>query len=257
MGGTSSERGPRRMAWLAPMELAALALNGFVIVVVNVFIYRARALYIERHGVVDQRPPTISRAISDPFIGEPFAAWITASAICLTAGVAILALRHARIPQMVTHPRMPFRIAMLAFPPALAALQAVSSIGMYTLSVYRFPFANEMHMAGSYVFFFAQAVVVILCTAFNLALLADKRSREELAAQQLILLPWLRIRCLVGLLSVALVLVYGILFKAKDFYAWEIWPTLYKTYTLVEPVVITSFLALLALMHAEILLRKR
>ena len=257
MDGADSDCGMPGRLESTPMKIAALALNGFTVIVVNVSIYRARALYIERNAELDPRPPTISRAISDPFIGEPFSLWITASAICLALGVAIQALHHARIARMVTAPGKPFRIASHVFPLAMTALQAVSAVGMHTLSAYRFPFANEMHMAGSYAFFVAQTAVVVVYTAFNIALLADRPSLDELAARRLISPPWLRVRCAAGACSVALALIYGVLFIAKDFYGWDVWPALYRTYTLVEPAVISSFLALLALMHAEFLLRRR
>ncbi len=242
--------------WVRPLVLAAGLLNGFAFVAVNFWIYRARMLFIERNGEVYQKPPTISRAISDPQIGEPFSVWVTASGICLVAGVALLLAYHLWLGRLLVAPSRTIRVMIVTFPPLIISMQAASALGMHWLSSYRFPDFNAEHMTGSYMFFVAQAMVVVLFTAFNGAMLRDRGSLAQLAGQGLLSPLWVRIRYRFGLASLALVAVYLVLFLAKDVWGYPEWPALYIAYVTTEPMVITAFLVLLGLVHVEPLARR-
>jgi len=251
------KRSVERGYWHRPLALTALALNGFAIVTVNYWIYTARWEYIDRNGSFYKRPPTISRAISDPVIGEPFAFWMTISAICLGVGVALLTLIYLWIAGRL-RPKFGYLwVALWVLGPAAAILQGVASLGIYWLSSYRFPSAHEMHMIGSYSFFVSQALVVLLYTLLNHALLRHKECLQRLDDAALIAPHWVRARFIFGLVSLSLVVVYFVLFTLKDVYAYDDARGLYLFYVSVEPAVITSFLLVLAMAHADLFLRPR
>ncbi|SMP03643.1 hypothetical protein [Shimia sagamensis] len=147
---------PSRATGLA--MLVALIATSFVTVVVNVQMYSARwkfaGFYPEKAA---ERPSTISESIADPRIGEPFANWHLLCAPLLFVGVACLILstwREARASGKAT-----LKITTVSW--VLVVLQAMASVGLVILSQYRFPDFRDQHMAGSYVFFFSQAFVVV------------------------------------------------------------------------------------------------
>ncbi len=236
--------------------VVALVLNGFAIIAVNYWIYYARSLFIERHWDTYQKPPTISRAISDPFIGEPFSVWVTISSLCLVVGVGLLALRYIRQINRLPAPSTFLRVAALVIYPVLVALQIASALGMYWLSAYRFPDANEMHMVGSYTFFISQALVILLFAVASHALLRDRDSLAHLHEGCDLHESAVKLRCGLGYLAIAMTFCYFALFKAKDAYSYDAWPVLYWAYTLMEPAVISAFLLVLAMCHID-LFRKR
>lgn len=246
-----------RPGWLRGVCWSAIALNGFAIVTVNYWIYRALIEFTARHSETYFRPATISRAISDPLIGEPFALWITVSGICFALGVALLLVYYLRMTGAIAGAVGWYLwLSFWGVLPVLGAMQMLSGLGMYWLSTFRFPDANEMHMMGSYVFFGSQAVVVLLFTVFNHALLRDKAALALLDEQ-----GWVRARMVLarfwfGVFCLLLTVVYGALFTLKDVYPEAVAPTLYWSYTRTEPALITAFLLLLAIGHLDILRRR-
>lgn len=254
---TRSDPANWRWSWAARLGLLALVLNGFAILTVNYWIYTARWAFIARNSAHYTKPPTISRAISDPVIGVPFSFWVTISAICLVVGVAVLAVHYVRLLRFLDRPSRYLRLASLVLMPVIMALQAASSVGMHLLSAYRFPDAHEMHMAGSYTFFVSQAVLIVFFTIYNHALLRDRASLDRLVALGVIGRRWVRVRFFAGLGSIALVGVYFALFTAKDAYEYPDAALLYVAYVSTEPMVITSFLLVLGLCHADLYRRRR
>ncbi|WP_412553085.1 hypothetical protein [Shimia sp. MIT1388] len=153
---TLSQEAPSRATGLA--MLVALITTSFVTVVVNVQMYSARwkfaAFYPEKAA---DRPSTISESIADPRIGEPFADWLLLSAPLLFVGVSCLIVSTwwaLKLGGQVT-----LKITLVTW--ILITLQAMASVGMVILSQYRFPDFRDQHMAGSYLFFFSQAFVVV------------------------------------------------------------------------------------------------
>jgi len=240
--------------WVA---LMALILNGFAFFAVNYWIYTARWTFIARNSDHYHRPPTISRAISDPVVGEPFALWMTISGLCLVAGVALLVLLYLRLAWWLRPPFGYLWVGLWMLIPAIAVLQGIASLGIYWLGHYRFPDANEMHMVGSYSFFEAQALVVAFFTLVNLAMRRDSDNLTRLDAAMLIDPRWVRVRIIAGLVSLSLVVAYFALFKLKDIYIYETAPVLYLAYVSVEPMAISSFLLVLALAHVDLFRRPR
>ncbi len=228
------------MAALAAFQIASITL---VIVVVNILIYRARHLFIQWHpDFVAREHPTISRAISDPRIGEPFADWMAISAPLLVAGVAVIvgfAWRDWR--RGGARGRgIPVLLALVM------ACQVAAACGMVILSHYRFPDHRDAHMAGSYLFFFAQAFTVILGG------FASRVMARQGAVQGAVLAPANhRLRWRLMLVPVLLALAYLTLFIVKDFdiagWDWHI----HQAYVWTEPSVLSSFLIYVGLFHLD------
>ncbi len=229
--------GRPRLAWVRALLAVGLAANVFVVVTVNFWIYRARALYIAAHpDAVRDRPPTISGAIADPSIGEPFAWWITLSAVLLSFGVATLAWNIAR----ETAPRLsggPARAWLKGLAVLLALTQAAAAYGMYMLSSFRFPYHIDAHMAGSYLFFGAQTGVMLVSALIGVLMLASGKIGA----------PLVRLRMWCGFACVALALVYTLLFKIKNLDTGLPGDLVYGVYVLLEPALISGYLLVLAL----------
>ncbi len=230
----------------------ALALNGFAFVTVNYLIYTARWQFIARNGDSYRKPPTISRAISDPVIGEPFALWITLAGIGLVVSVAILAWHYLALVRRLERPGRALRLVAWTAMPLIVALQVAASLGMHWLSAYRFPNAHEMHMMGSYTFFLAQAMVIVLFTVYNAALLCDRNGLLMLELDRRASRRWVALRLVTGLLSIAIIIAYFTFFTLKDSYEYPDYPVLYMFYVSTEPMVITSFLLVLMLCHGDL-----
>jgi len=238
------------MAW------GAIALNGFAFLTVNYWIYTARWTYIDRNLSPGDGPPTISRAISDPFVGEPFAIWITLSGICLVFGVFLLVATFWRQLASLSSAGPILHIAKWVLLPGILALQISSAIGMHWLSIYRFPDAHEAHMVGSYTFFGSQALVVLLFTLFNLALLRNQGTLAQLENNGHLAIKWVRRRFWFGLFCLFYTGVYGWLFMAKSSATFGDNATIYVAYVSAEPTLISSFLLLLLLCHFDLFRRK-
>lgn len=234
-----NDRPTTRMAALATFQIAAISL---VIVVVNILIYRARHLFIQWHpDFVAREHPTISRAISDPRIGEPFANWMAISAPLLVAGVAVIVWFGWRDWQQGG--------AKGRIIPVLLALvmlcQVAAAAGMVILSHYRFPDHRDAHMAGSYLFFFAQALTVILGGFASRAMLRHGGAGGVMSPQNH------RMRWRLTLVPVLLALAYLTLFIVKDFdiEGWD-W-SIHQAYVWTEPSVLSSFLIYVGLFHLD------
>jgi len=229
---------------------SSIAANIFAIVSINYWIYYARAAFIATHpDYVALQPPTISRAISDPAIGEPFAFWVTLSAIALIPGMLGISLAYGRIARGA--PVLAARVLMLTAV-GLALFQAASSVGIYLLSSYRFPNHNYMHMMGSYIFFIAQAMVMVMFLLLGVVALRCRVTMQRVEHSANVQLRWVRLRAGVACLSIAMVLIYMVLFliKTMDFGAAN--EFVYATYVLAEPVVISSFLLCLAMFQTDL-----
>jgi len=227
-------------AALAALQIASISM---VIVVVNILIYRARHLFIQWHPeFVAQELPTISRAISDPRIGEPFAVWMAVSAPLLVLGVAVIlwfAWRDWRLAGQ--------RGGLLPLLLVLVLLcQIAAACGMVILSQFRFPDHRDAHMAGSYLFFIAQALTVVLggFISRKMARLAWRNGMVFAPANH-------RLRWRIMGIPVLLVLAYLALFIIKDFdiAGWD-W-SIHQAYVWTEPATLSSFLIYVGLFHLD------
>ena len=232
-----------RGAGSAPARFAALcwvavACNLTALVSVVYWIFTARAEYIARHPeLVAIDPPTISRAISDPLIGEPFALWVTAAGLMLAFGVLMNILVYLRAARHLEAPTRYMRVVVALVMPACVLLQFASGIGMHTLSSFRFPTHNDTHMVGSYLFFVSQIFVVLCGVLICDAALRDRASGARLQGLGMSGPRMLRFRRAFGLFCFALTAAYFTLFKLKnvEFGAWN--DFVYLLYVSTEPAV--------------------
>lgn len=241
--------------WLAAAAVTALVANTFVVAVVNYYIYWARARFIATHpDYVAQYPPTISRALSDPLIGEPFAFWISLSAgilfmgVCVVAGLSLLAARHLKDVSPAT------ARTMAAAACTAIVLQIGASAGMVVLSQYRMGVDNDMHMVGSYLFFFSQGFVVLSGLLISTSILRNEEVHPVLHATALVHLPAARMRRTVGKISAVLALSYLVLFVVKDITLPLGNAAVYQAYVWTEPAVISSFLLFVSIFHLDLVM---
>lgn len=225
----------RSQAVLATVALGCLT---FVFWVVNYHIFSSRIFFAQRNPeYVARKPPTISRAISDPSVGEPFAFWVSLSAGVLIIGAIAFFLFLTFELKKGTTGSKAARNWVYVFGGIAVLLQAIACIGMVILSNFRFPHDNDLHMFGSFMFFIAQALMV-------LSLNVTTGRYHDLSVSRP-LNPWMvRLRYRLVWVSLGGPLFYLFLFLAKDFDLGALHKPVYQTYVLTEPVLISYFLAL-------------
>ena len=209
----------------------------FVVWMANALIYVARwdfiAFYPERAA---RKSPTISRAIEDPRIGEPFADMMAICAPVLFVGVALLvwcAFSELRRNGSADGADLR-RITRLSL--TIVTLQAMASVGMVLLSHFRFPDHHGMHMAGSYLFFFSQAFVVVVGQFLS-------NAYGRLPPEGRVILPvMVRFRRCYIWVPVVLAVVYLGCFVLKGMDLGALKAPLYVVYTSTEPLLLSAFL---------------
>lgn len=231
----------------ALMLLFSMLMTGFVIVVVNVQIYLARYLYgFYRPETLTGRPVTISRALSEPRVGEPFANWMLVCAPVLAIGVALMilaALIELRRNGGTPNPREYRTLVWLCL--IVVLLQVLAAIGMVWLSQYRFPHFNKMQMKGSYVFFVSQACVVIFGE------FVSRRFARLPQDRTLLSFGMARFRKVYVWVPTLLCGLYLFLFFAKDFDLGWVNKPLYVVYTSTEPLLLSAFLGYILTYHVD------
>lgn len=236
--------------WNVPMVIgAALALFAFL--AVNYWIYTARLWFLSAHADTYPRPPTISRAISVPEIGAPFAIWVSLSAVCLIFAVALLARYYNGLRHHMVRPRWTTAIALWVVVPSAVVLQAISGWGIYTQSVHTLYTAPKMHMFASTVFFASQAAVILCYALINAALLRDRSNLDRIVKADAMRLWWVRARFAFSVFAVGCTLLFGVLFKLKDVFPYEEVRWVHLIYVSAEPLVITVFLSTVVLAFAD------
>lgn len=228
------------------LSAVSMALTGFVIVVVNYLIYHARIVFSWNNpDYVAVNPPTISRAISDPIVGEPFANWMLVCAPVLFVGVSclVLAIWH-EVRRAGSAPESMYRV-IRAFCATVIVLQAMASVGMVMLSQYRFPDHDEMHMTGSYLFFCSQAFVVVFGEIYS------RRVWKASQAYSLLSARMVQVRKVYIWVPVFLGVTYLSLFTLKNYEFGTIDDALYQAYTITELLLISSFLGYVLSFHGD------
>ena len=184
-------------------------------------------------------PPTVSRAIADPVIGDVFANW-------MLAGFALLLFCLWRIGVASYRP---------ALSPGMKALwgtflfsETVAAFGMVVLSQYTGSISDFWHTVGSYMLFFGHGIGISLWGVFV------RFDRKNEVAPPLPYYPRLHPR-------LALVVASGALTFATVYYGWDSFKALddlgtRTVFTTVEFALIVSFEIYLAsfvvpLFHVE------
>lgn len=197
-----------------------------------------------------ERYPTISRAISDPVVGEPFAFWVTIAAVILW-----LATHYVLWVILVEHPRRETlgvgrdRLA-LAILPAMSLAMTTTCVGMVMLSHNRLsdgPDGHRLHMLGSYVFFAGQAATILLCAIYH-SLVAHAHDLEGRIA----FFPD-RWRARIGYSVTAAAAFYGVIFKIKSMDLGSAERIVITLYVELETALIFVFLIYLTLYFVDAL----
>lgn len=228
----------KRPAFLTAAGLAvSLVCTTFVVWVVNAIIYTARWDFIAMHPERAARnPPTISRALAEPAVGVPFAEWMAICAPVLFVGVFLLV--GCGLTELRKNGRQDASVVrwFTRMSGVLIGLQALASIGMVMLSHYRFPDHHFGHMAGSYLFFFSQALVVFVGQIVS-------NAYGKLPPEGRVMLPGMaRVRRIYVWVPVVLAVVYLSCFVLKDIDLGAINGPLFTVYVSTEPMLISSFL---------------
>ena len=266
-GAATTGRIPRSMADPRPTTLrhrswrewfALLPAVGIVAVpaIVVPAILWARHTFAVLHPNADPRIYlTISRAISDPAVGEPFAVWVTIAAAILWISVHTILwmfiAEHPRAPAAV--PRHD-RIARGLWP-AMWLTMTITCVGMVMLSHHRLGgdvAVNRLHMLGSYVFFGGQATTILLAAIYH-SLIAPLGTADEAA-----FFP-ARWRARAGYAVFAAAVVYGIVFKVKSMDLGPATRWIVSVYVELETLLILVFLSYLAAFFVDVsrFLRRR
>lgn len=240
---TSAAQAPVRQSWLVRGLIAA---NLFVIVVVNVCIYWARYAFARDYPeATGQTIPTISGALSEAPIRDPFALWVGISALVLACGVGGMVWLWSR-----AIPSENRGLRLLAF--TVAPMQWVACLGMVVLSQYTFPDYRDAHMAGSYMFFVAQSLVIVLCFVLSRMLIRRPDVLARMVTVGVHLPAPNRARVVMGGVIIAMVLVYLVLFIGKDFLSRPLKQTVTVVYVNLESLCITAYLLFLGLYQIDL-----
>ncbi|PSL18730.1 hypothetical protein [Shimia abyssi] len=214
-----------------------LASTTFVFVVVNYLIYTVRWEFaVLNPAYMAEQPPTVSRAISDPSIGPSFAMWMVICGPLLVLGLSLQYHSYLGVlkRQDIATKAQVFGLSVLTV--LALVFQVMASSGMVILSQFRFPNHNDMHMVGSYLFFFSQAF-------FTFTTFFVSRAYSKLAAQGgLLSARACRFRARLIWLPAFLSAFYLFLFVAKSYSFGTIDDALYQTYVTVELFLMSSFL---------------
>lgn len=207
-------------------------------------VFWARQEFLDLHPGYADEPPTISRAISEPVIGGPFASLhlLITALILITLPVLAWAYLHAiaRLPLEATRRRLMQAVLVL-----FLLCQVVACFG--TVLTTQFTFANNepLHMLGSYIFFVAQALAILLAATLC-RLLLHQQQKHGIDGEAWPFRPGMhRFRFRFALAITLLSIGYGVLFFIKD------WPlpvssyAVHTVYTQWEVVVVTCFVLFL------------
>jgi hypothetical protein len=186
---------------------------------------------------------TISRAISDPAIGEPFARWVTLAALILLPSTHFLLWMI-----IAEHPKRDLlgatrdRICRALFVAASASMIA-TCVGMIMLSHYRLGASGDyqMHMVGSYVFFIGQALTILLVAIYHALITPARRLTGDGAFFPAL---W---RARVGFWVVGCAALYGVVFRIKSMDLGAAKLLVATIYVELDTILIGVFLAYLVL----------
>jgi hypothetical protein len=244
---SSASAGRRLLCRL--LHLPAFGVLAVPAIVVPAILW-ARIAFHARHPDADPAMYlTISRAISDPAVGEPFAFWVTLAACLLWPATHLLFWMFAR--------RHPARAALapardlaarVLFVPMSIAM-TMTCVGMVILARWRLGGSlhdHDMHMIGSWVFFAGQSSAIFAVALYH-ALIAPAPHGSDTTA----FFP-VRWRARIGFAVVALAALYGVIFhvKAHDFGVASPWVV--AAYVELETILIVVFLAYLALFWIDV-----
>jgi hypothetical protein len=222
-------------AWL--FRLAAIAAVMVPVVQIPALVW-ARETFLALNPAYLLDPPTISRAISDPRVGEPFGSLILVITLLLCFAVPFILVSYWQSASNLHHSsraRWMLRLGVMA-----AGLSEVAAlIGLNMLTTNTFAVNGDLHMLGSYIFFAAQVLAIAIG-----ALLC--RSLVNRAPDGWLMPSMQRLRFPMGMAVLALTLVYLGLFVGKDHNSLFPQYAVQLVYVQCEVLVISCFMLFLA-----------
>ncbi|MCC4246879.1 hypothetical protein [Stappia indica] len=235
-------------------RLAGLAASLPVVLIPGSAIYMmvwARWTFYERHpDYIQQSAPTVSRAITDPYIGDPFAAAIVAVAVVIAlAAVPIAYAYYGAISARAGH--MPKVAASLRRMMALfLVMQALGTTGMVICTQITFRHDHDLHMLGSYLFFVFQALAILMSGIITTRLMrlpdTGRPSYLRLGSR------YTRFRRAASFFTAGLAGLYVALFLVKGMDLPVTEYTIYYIYTVQEIVTISAYITQVMLYAPEI-----
>lgn len=125
----------------------------------------ARAEMARIHpDAVAARPPTVSRAIAEPIIGDPFAMWIVLVAVL--QAFAVLRIAQATYRTVLSPPPARHRSLSVAMFASMLGAEALAVAGVVILSQYTGSVSDYWHQTGSYMMFFGNGMAILLFGIF-------------------------------------------------------------------------------------------
>ena len=201
----------------------------------------ARWAFYQRHpDYVQQSAPTISRAISDPFIGEPFAAVILAVACVIALALVPLCNAYFATIRLRTEGDPAARTSLRRLMYVFIAVQVCGTLGMVVCTQVTFRQSHDIHMVGSYFFFVFQAIAILLSgiVATRLVHLRSRQGCPYLRLES----RYSRIRRYLAFVTVGLALFYLVLFAIKGLDLPVPEYDVYNFYTIHEIVTISAYI---------------
>lgn len=219
----------------------ALAFPALLVPVIEIplVLWARHAFLVHNPDYLDQ-PPTISRAISDPMIGDTFAnvILVITALILVSLPIIVRAYVHAIAKLPVSAGKRLLMWALLGF---FCVAQLVASFGMVLTTQYTFANSDHLHMLGSYIFFPAQAFA-LLGAAILCRVLVSQQARFGIPPDAWPFRAGMHhFRFRFALVVVFLAITFGVFFTIRD------WPlpistyTAYILYTQSEVLVIASY----------------
>lgn len=201
----------------------------------------ARWAFYQRHpDYVQHSAPTVSRAISDPFIGEPFAAVILAVACVIALALVPLCNAYFATIRLRTEGDPAARTSLRRLMYVFIAAQVCGTLGMVVCTQVTFRQSHDIHMVGSYFFFVFQAIAILLngVVATRLVRLRSRQGCPYLRLES----RYSRIRRYLAFVIAGLAFFYLVLFVIKGFDLPIPEYDVYNFYTIHEIVTISAYI---------------
>lgn len=164
-----------------------------------------------------EAPPTISRAIVDPAIGEPFAVMMIVAAVFLSIGIALV---YRKLFDVVLQQPKP-RTEVLTLWGLAVMCEYVAVVGMIIISQYRGEEWSQIHNFGSYLLFSGHGLGIALSGYLVKRIIKEQTKHGDLHVCAL-LKPLPRAAFWVGGFSIIYAAIY---FTGKhlsdDYFFWQ------------------------------------
>lgn len=244
-GAADASRGARLAGWIVALPLVIVP--GFAI---YMMVWARWTFYARHPDYILHSAPTVSRAITDPYIGDPFAAAILAVAIVIAlamgplsfAFLGAISARAGHLPRVAAGLRRLMAVFLV--------MQALGTTGMVICTQVTFRHDHDLHMLGSYLFFVFQALSILLSGILTTRLLRlpDTGRPSYLCLGS----RYTRLRRDLAFVTAGLAGLYVLLFLVKGLDLPIPEYDIYYAYTVQEIVTISAYIVQVMLYAPEI-----